>query len=113
SFVGFIAGIWLHNRLIKFTTYNQSKLLTSFADEKKVKIVLENKQYRLEILAHRDTATELASPIRGFMEGRIEESMTSAIEVLLTDNKTKEILLNDTGKNAGLEVAGKIKEIFV
>ncbi len=113
SFVGFIAGIWLHKRLIKFTTYNQSKLLTSFADEKKVKIVLENKQYRLEILAHRDTATELASPIRGFMEGRIEESMTSAIEVLLTDNKTKEILLNDTGKNAGLEVAGKIKEIFV
>jgi len=113
SFVGFIAGIWLHNRLIKFTTYNQSKLVTSFADEKKVKIVLENKQYRLEILAHRDAATELASPVRGFMEGRIEESMTSAIDVLLTDNKTKEILLNDTGKNAGLEVAGRIEEIFV
>ena len=113
SFVGFIAGIWLHNRLIRFTTYNQSKLLSSFADEKKVKIVLENKQYRLEILAHRDAATELASPIRGFMEGRIEESMTSAIDVLLTDIKTKEILLNDTGKNAGLEVAGKIEEIFV
>ncbi len=113
SFVGFIAGIWLHNRLIKFTTYNQSKLITSFADEKKVKIVLENKQYRLEILAHRDAATELASPVRGFMEGRIEESMTSAIDVLLTDNKTKEILLNDTGKNAGLEVAGRIEEIFV
>ena len=113
SFVGFIAGIWLHNRLIKFTTYNQSKLITSFADEKKIKIVLENKQYRLEILAHRDAATELASPVRGFMEGRIEESMTSAIDVLLTDNKTKEILLNDTGKNAGLEVAGRIEEIFV
>ena len=75
--------------------------------------MLENKQYRLEILAHRDAATELASPVRGFMEGRIEESMTSAIDVLLTDNKTKEILLNDTGKNAGLEVAGRIEEIFV
>lgn len=112
SFVGFIAGIWLHERLIRFTTYNRTVLKKSFADEQKVEIVLENKNYTLEILAHRDRSTELASPIRGFMEGRIEESMTAVIDVLLTDKKNKIVLLQDKGRNAGLEVAGNIESLF-
>jgi tocopherol cyclase len=113
SFVGFIAGIWLQDRLIRFTTYNRSTLRKSFADEKRVEIVLENKKYLLQITAHREAATELAAPIRGFMEGRIEESMTATIDVLLTDKKNKTVVLHDRGRNAGLEVAGNIKEIFV
>jgi hypothetical protein len=103
----------LRDRLIRFTTYNRTVLKKSFADERTVEIVLENKNYLLEILAHRDTSTQLASPIRGFMEGRIEESMTTILEVKLTDKKNKTVLLNDKGRNAGLEVAGKIKEIFI
>jgi hypothetical protein len=113
SFTGFIAGLWLNDRLYRFTTYNNTKLRRSFADEKKVEIVLENKKYLLEILAHRDNATALASPINGFMNGRIEESMTATLEIKLTDKKTKKLLLNDMGKNAGLEVAGKIQEIMI
>jgi hypothetical protein len=113
SFVGFIAGVWLKDRLLRFTTYNQSKLRKSYADEREVEIVLENKNYLLEILAVRDGATALASPINGFMKGRIEESMTSSITVMLTDKKNNTVLLNDSGKNAGLEVAGNIKEILV
>lgn len=113
SFVGFIAGVWIKDRLIRFTTYNQSKLRKSFADEKEVEIVLENNNYLLEILATRDNSTELASPINGFMNGRIEESMTASIAVMLTDKKNNKILLSDTGKNAGLEVAGNIQEIMV
>jgi hypothetical protein len=113
SFVGFIAGVWIHDRIIRFTTYNSTKLITSFADQKKVELVMENKNYRLEILALREAATYLASPISGFMDGRIEESMNSRIEVQLYDKINKKLLLNDTGKNAGLEVAGNIKEIFI
>jgi tocopherol cyclase len=113
SFTGFIAGILLQNRLIQFTTYNGTKLLKSFADNEKVKLIMDNKNYRLEILAHREAVTQLASPISGFMTGRIEESMTSNIEVLLVDKKSKTNLLNDTGRNAGLEVAGKIEEIMI
>ncbi len=113
SFVGFIGGVWLHDRLIEFTTYNFTKLRKSFADEKKVEIVLENGNFKLEILAHRQASTSLASPILGFMDGRIEESMTATLEVLLTDKKSKKVLLQDTGRNAGLEVAGKVSDIMV
>ena len=73
---------------------------------------MNNKRYRLEILAHREAVTQLASPISGFMTGRIEESMTSGIDVFLFDKKSNSTILNDTGRNAGLEVAGKINEIM-
>jgi len=113
SFVGFIAGLWWEDQLIQFTTYNSSHLRKSFADSDIVELVMENPNYRLEILAFRKAATELASPILGFMDGRISESMTSEIAVKLIDKKTQEVVFTDTGRNAGLEVAGKINEIFV
>ncbi|MDD5185375.1 MAG: tocopherol cyclase family protein [Paludibacter sp.] len=113
SFLGCIAGVWLHDRLLQFTTYNGTKLRKSFADKSTVELVLENKNHRLEINAHRETPTQLASPVSGFMDGRIEESMTSDIEILLYDKKNRSTLLHDTGRNAGLEVAGKVEKILI
>lgn len=113
SFIGFIAGVWLHDRLIEFTTYNFTKLRKSFANQEQVELVMENRHHRLEIFAKREAATSLASPIAGFMDGRIEESMTASIAVKLTDKKANKILLEDTGRNAGLEVAGKLSDILV
>lgn len=113
SFVGFIGGVWVHDRLFQFTTYNGTKLLKSFASLNEVELIMENRDCRLEILAHREKATKLASPILGFMDGRIEESMTSRIDVQLYDKKNQNIVLLDTGGNAGLEVAGDIKEIDI
>jgi hypothetical protein len=113
AFVGFIAGLWLQNRLIRFTTYNQSVLRKSSVSAEKVELIIENPNYRLGICAYREKATQLASPIHGFMEGRIEESMTSTVDVELFDRKNKAIIFADTGRNAGLEVAGDIREIII
>jgi tocopherol cyclase len=113
SFTGFIAGLWLKGKLFRFTTYNRTKLRRSFADKNKVEIILENKKYLLEITAYRDHATELASPILGLMDGRIEESMTASILVNLSDKKSGKTIFNDTGRSAGLEVAGNINEIMI
>jgi tocopherol cyclase len=113
SFVGFIAGIWLGDRLIRFTTYNQSALKKSVIDTRKIELVLENKSFRLEISVRREAATVLASPILGIMDGRIEESMNAFIEVNLIDRKSGKSVFNDVGRNAGLEVAGKIEEIII
>ena len=113
AFVGFIAGIWLKNHLIQFTTYNGSRLRKCQISKDTVELTMENQNYKLDIIAHRDHATELASPIFGAMEGRIEESMTSTIDITLYNKKTKEIEFAGKGKNAGLEVAGKIEEIII
>jgi hypothetical protein len=113
SFTGYIAGVWLYDRLLEFTTYNGTKLRRSLVDEQHVNLIYENKKYHLEILAHRQAGTALASPIAGFMDGRVEESMTARVEVQLTHKKSKQVLLEDVGKNAGLEVAGDIPEIMI
>jgi len=111
SFVGFIAGVWFQDRLIRFTTYNGSALRKLQIDPQTVELLLENKHFLLTLIARRESATSLASPIRGMMDGRIEESMTSGLEVILMDKKTNQIILHDIGRNTGLEVAGTINEI--
>jgi hypothetical protein len=111
SFVGFIAGALIDGKLYRFTTYNSTKLKLCKVSAEVVLIRLENKKHRLEITAHRAVATELAAPIGGFMDARIEESMNARIEVVLTDKKTNSILFADTGRNAGLEVAGNYKQL--
>lgn len=113
SFVGFIAGLWLKDRLIKFTTYNLTQLKESYADQDIVKIRMQNPKYELIINAERSEATSLASPIQGFMDGRIEESMTATLHVKVIERKSGQIIFEDTGRMAGLEVAGKIEEITI
>ena len=113
SFVGFIAGVWLKDRLIEFTTYNLTRIKKSHANSNDVEVILENNRYRLHVKADRVNATELASPQLGFMDGRIEESMTAELHVTLLDKKRNTIILDDVGNNAGLEVAGKFEEILI
>lgn len=113
SFVGFIAGIWINEKLIQFTTYNRSQLLKSQIGSEKVELVMQNKNYLLEITVRREATTTLASPILGMMDGRIEESMNAQVEVRLVERKSGQTILNDIGRNAGLEIAGQIEEIII
>lgn len=112
SFVGFISGIWLNNKLISFTTYNGSVLKLVRANTDKIEVVIENRRYRIEIAVERDSATALASPLKGHMEGRIEESMSSDIEVHLTDRRSAQTIFSGRGRNVALEAAGRVDEIL-
>lgn len=112
SFVGFIAGLWLKDQLIQFTTYNGTRLKHCYADTKKVEIILQNRRHLLKLSALRSGSTELASPIQGAMQGKIEESMTAEIKVELWDRKRHHLIWQDVGKSAGLEVAGAIETIL-
>jgi tocopherol cyclase len=106
SFIGFIAGVWFKGKLIEFTTYNFSKLSSCTIEKDKVILKLENSNYKIIIKAYREKPTELAAPIAGFMDSRIEESMNSLIELLLIDKKTNKTIIHDKGTTACIEVAG-------
>lgn len=112
SFVGFIAGLWLNDRLIQFNTYNGTSLTRLKINERSLEIIMQNNRYKLSILAHRDEVTSLASPINGLMDGRIEESMSSIVELELIDTKSGNLIFSDKGHHAGLEVAGEIQRII-
>ncbi len=111
SFVGFIAGLLIENKLIRFTTYNRCSLKDAAVGTSDVLLTFGHPDYTLTIKAHRREATGLAAPIHGFMEGRIEESMTSRLDVTLKDRKTGRIVWQGCGEHAGLEVAGNVSEI--
>jgi len=113
TFTGFIAAIWIHDQLIKFTTYNRTSLRKCMIDKTQIELVMENSTHRIEINAKRSHSVTLASPIQGFMDGRIDESMTAEININLTDSKSGKTIFKDTGRHAGLEVAGKIEEILL
>jgi hypothetical protein len=106
SFIGYIAGVLIHGELIQFTTYNKTQLKQCSVSKKEVIIEMGNKSHKLWIRAEREKATPLAAPIAGFMDARIEESMNAKIHLKLMKIKTGEILLEDIGTSAGIEVAG-------
>ena len=106
SFIGYIAGVLIDGKLIQFTTYNKTQLKQCSVSKKEVVIEMENSSHKLWIRAEREKATPLAAPIAGFMDVRIEESMNAKIHLKLIQKKTGEILLEDTGTSAGIEVAG-------
>lgn len=112
AFVGFIAGLWIKDRLITFTTYNNSVLEIVGADRERVIITVSNKKHILEIIARRESSTSLASPIGGLMDGRISETMSSVISVTLYDRSNGVAVFTGTGRNCALEVAGKVEEIL-
>ena len=106
SFIGFIAGIWIDNKLIEFTSYNFSKLKKCTVSKKEVIIEIYNSKYELVVKATRSKSTKLAAPIQGLMNSRIEESMDSKINLSLTDKKTNKVIISDIGSSACIEVAG-------
>jgi tocopherol cyclase len=112
SFVGFIAGVWLGGNLIRFTTYNGSVLKKVRAEASSIEIIIEGKRFLIEIGVKRDAATPLASPVVGFMDGRIEESMSSEIEISLIDRQDGKLLYSGRGRNTAVEVAGKVEKLI-
>ncbi len=106
NFTGFIAGFWLENRLYRFTEYNRSRLTKLAVDGSDVEIRFSNRIGTLSITAPFDAATGLAAPVRGLMDGRIEESMTSVISLTLTERATDRVIFSGKGRNGSIEIFG-------
>ena len=112
SFIGHIGGLLFEGKLYEFTTYNGSRIKKCNVFEDKVEIIIENGKFRLSLWVKRNNVTELAAPIAGFMDARIEESMKAEITVELFDKKTNTLLLYDIGFSGGIEVAGKYQKLI-
>jgi tocopherol cyclase len=112
SFVGFIVAFWFNNQMVQFNTYNRSKIKKCSVEGNVVRINMINPKHRIEIIATRDSGTQVQGPINGLMTGKITESMTSELRIKLFERKTGKMIFNDTGGNAGLEICGDLKAIL-
>ena len=112
-FDGFIIGFMLKDKLYKFATYTGAKITKLRLLDKKIIIHVKDKRYKLEIEAEKSQGVHLPSPVEGSMTGRILESIDAKIHVKLSKiRKGKmEILFEGMGRNAGLDIGGKVEEI--
>ena len=112
SFVGFICAFLIKDKFIRFATYTGAKLKNIELTEDKILVSLEDKEYILNVTAFKAEGAELASPVLGFMDGRVKESMNAKLQVELISKKDGKIIFSDTGRNSGLEIAGKTEELL-
>jgi hypothetical protein len=113
-FTGYIFGFLYDNKLYKFTTYSGAKVTGLNVTDDKIKILLENKAYCLDIDADRSEGVELPAPKLGGMTAKVNESLHSSINITLlrkTGSDTK-LIYSGTGKNAGLELVGNVDELI-
>jgi tocopherol cyclase len=104
AFTGYLIILKRGDELLNMSTYTGSKMKRLQKEENRVHITVENRKYILDLTAYRGSSKLLKAPKMGEMKGRIAESIDSVINLRLADKKTKEIIYEDTGRNAGFEL---------
>lgn len=102
-FIGFLCGFYYEGTLHIFTTYNRSKYTAKVAGEF-IYLSFKRKQLRVEITARKRKGAVLISPMKGSMQGKLEESLQSEIELKFYDRDR--LVYDGKGTSAGLEIAG-------
>ncbi|MDT8323709.1 MAG: tocopherol cyclase family protein [Bacteroidota bacterium] len=113
-FPGYIFGLLHEGTLHRFTTYTGAKLEEFAVDDAEVSCVLTQKAKTLELTATRTTGGTLRAPTLNGMTHEISESMSSTVHVLLSERRggRSTVLMRDTGRHAGFEVAGDMRRLL-
>ncbi len=110
-FPGFLAFLLINGRVYRFATYNRSKVTSLEVSDREVRVVLENRRYRLEVKALRMDGGVLKAPRHGSMKREIKESIISTLHLELKDRHGN-VLFSDAGRFAGLEIVGDMQQYY-
>lgn len=110
-FIGYISFFLYEGKVILFATYNGSKIRKVSAHEKELNLIIESKEYSLELNVKREDGGDLKAPAFGTMSRVIKEAVGAEIDTVLKD-RTGKILFNDKTVSAGLEITGEILKYF-
>jgi hypothetical protein len=110
AFRGFIVGLWHQGVLYRFATYTRAEVEEFVIEEDRVGWVVRDRRHRLEMEAHRSPAGALRGPSGIDMHGRVPETLQATVQVRLTElvGGAERMVFKGTGRNAGLEVVGRI-----
>lgn len=105
TFKGIICTLLVNNKEIKFTTYNNAKLVECNIREDSFNITIKRTPYLLNIKSKDNKGLKLIAPVKGKMTKNIFESICASVQVTL--KKEKEIIFSDTSNMCGLEIVQK------
>ena len=110
AFRGFIVGLWIDGKLYRFATYTGAVTNLLEVRDKEVIWIMSDRHHRLEINAVRGRTGDLKGPTRQDMGMRVAESLQAVIHLKLSTAGGK-VLYEDSGRHAGLEIAGNINRL--
>ena len=108
-FIGYIVGFLWEGKLYRFATYTGAKMKARLSGQE-VRLSFKDRRYRLEVTGIQAPGAQLVSPIVGEMTGMVNESMLGNLVVRFFDGD--ELVFEDTGRNAGLELAGALEGLL-
>jgi tocopherol cyclase len=111
SFRGFIIGLWHGGRLYRFATYTGARIEALRLSDTRAELRVVNQRHRLEISARRSEGGLLHAPYRTDMLQRVTESLTASVDARLLSRDGR-VLFEGTGRHAGLEINGELRQIF-
>jgi len=106
-FTGFISFLYFDNKFYLHSTYNKSTLSGITYDGQTISLTLKNNDSTLKITAVKNKTGTLRAPEAGKMSRKIKESIDSVVMLSLFDRKNN-LVYNDTGQRAGVEIIDKI-----
>jgi len=122
AFRGFIVGLRHEGALYRFATYTGAKIERLHLTDTHIHWTLSGQtgpdsaacRYRLAIDAERAEGGLIRAPDRHAMVARIVESLTATVAVRLArlEHGGENVILDDVGRHAGLEIAGDLPAIL-
>jgi tocopherol cyclase len=105
SFTGFLCMMWFDGGFVNLSTYRGGRITRFMREGNQLDVCIENKQWRLNVVAVKDKGWPLKSPVGGEMTSRIFESLTSTVSVALFSKKQNGgVVVSAVGRNAGIEM---------
>ena len=104
---GFFCVIWYNGVFYKFATYTGAKITLIKTYSEKLTIKIEDRKMLLLIIINKKNIrfSKLKAPVSGMMSSDIIETINSNIKIILYNKRNHKIILEDTGKNAGLDLS--------
>lgn len=111
SFRGFIIGLWVHGKLYRFATYTRARIETMQTFTDRFYWTVTDDYFHLELNAFRNEGGLLLGPNTIEMGKRINETMSSRVEVKLSSH-SGESIFSGVGRYAGLEAHGDLEKLI-
>lgn len=103
EFEGFICNLVHQGKEYRFATYNLSRCSIEDVSSQQVRLRLDNRKAKLEIVAEVSDRAVLIAPVKGIMQKTIKEGMSGVLRIRLEDKQTDEVF-EGFGRNAGVEI---------
>lgn len=110
-FVGFISFIRIKDKIYLFSTYTKAKIICLSYCDNYLKVIIEDKCFKMEIDAEHAKGGVLKAPKNGLMEREILESINAVVKVKLIGIKG-ETVYEGEGTNTGLEIVSGIFKYY-